>query len=276
LSNSGFDEGRNVAIVYAWADTDYVRLQELATDLVRRQVAVIAATNGIPSVAAAKKATSTIPIVFYVGVDPVAFGVVASLNRPDANVTGVTGLGTELGPKRLEMLHELRPTATAFALLVNPNNAAALTQSGEVQAAAQRLGVKVAVLNASNDQGMNDAFAAVTQSGAAGLVVGADGFFNSRFEQIAAFGLRRKVPVIYQYRGFAAAGGLMSYGGSITDQYRLVGEYTGRILKGEKPADLPVQQSTKIELIINTKTADALGLSMPITLLGRADEVIEQ
>jgi len=275
LGQAGYVEGSNVAIEYRWADTQYDRLPELAADLVRRQVAVIAAMNGSPAALAAKTATSSIPIVFYVGVDPVAFGIVASLNRPDGNITGVTGLGTDLGPKRLELLHELLPTATAFGFLVNPANSASVTQSQLLQAAGNALSLKVNVLHARTDREIENAFASLAQSGAGGLVIGADGFFNSRFQQFGALSLRYAIPTIYQYRAFAAAGGLMSYGGSITEQYKLVGAYAGRILKGEKPGDLPVQQSTKVELIINIKTAEALGLTIPVLLRIRADEVIE-
>jgi putative ABC transport system substrate-binding protein len=275
LAEKGFVEGQNVEIDYRWAEAQYARLPELAADLVAHRVSVIAATNGIPTVLAAKAATTKIPIVFFVGVDPVAFGLVASLNRPGGNVTGVTGLGTELGAKRLEFLHVLRPGASLFGLLINPANAAAPTQSRELQAAASTLGLRLEVLHASADRGLEEAFATLAQMGAGGVVLGADGFINSRFGQIAGLALRYSLPTVYQYRGFAAAGGLMSYGGSITEAYRLVGVYTGRIIQGESAAELPVQQSTKVELIINLKTAKALGLDVPATLLARADEVIE-
>jgi putative tryptophan/tyrosine transport system substrate-binding protein len=275
LGEIGYVDARNVKIEYRWAETHYDRLPELAADLVRRQVAVIAATNGIPAALAAKAATTTIPIVFYVGVDPVAFGIVASLSRPGGNITGVTGLGTDLGAKRLQLLHSLRPTATLFAVLVNPGNSASVTQSRGVQAAASTLGLQLHVAHASTDRDLETVFSTLAKLGAAGLVIGADGFFNSRFELFASLALRYAVPTIYQYRGFVAAGGLLSYGGSIEDQYRIVGGYVGRILKGEKPADLPVQQSTTVELKINLKTAKALGLTVPETLLATADEVIE-
>ena len=275
LAEEGYVEGRNVAIEYRWAEAQYDRLPELAADLVGRKVAVIAATNGIPAALAAKAATTRIPIVFFVGVDPVEFGIVPNLNRPGGNITGVTGLGTELGPKRLEILNVLRPAAKLFAVLVNPLNAAAVTQARELEAAAKTLGLRVEVQRASTDHDLETGFAALAQMGAGGVVIGADGFMNSRIDQIAALALRYSIPTVYQYRGFVAAGGLMSYGGSISEAYRLAGTYTGRILKGEKPADLPVKRSTKVELFINLKTAKALGLDVPPTLLARADEVIE-
>jgi putative tryptophan/tyrosine transport system substrate-binding protein len=275
LAESGYVEGQNVAIEYRWASAQYDRLPVLAADLVSRKVAVIAAMNGVPTALAAKAATATVPIVFFVGVDPVAFRIVESLNRPGGNITGVTGLGTELGPKRLEMLNALRPAATLFAMLVNPSNAAAVTQSRDVQMAASALGLRLEVQHASTDRDLEAAFTALAQIGVGGVVIGADGFMNSRTDQIAALGLRHLIPTVYQYRGFVAAGGLMSYGGSITASYRLVGGYAGRVLKGEKPGDLPVQRSTKVELFINLKTARALGLDVPPSILARADEVIE-
>jgi putative ABC transport system substrate-binding protein len=275
LNEAGYVDGRNVTIEYRWANGRYDRLPALAADLVGRQVAIIAATNGIPAALAAKAATTTTPIVFYVGVDPVAFGIVASLNRPGGNVTGVTGLGTELGPKRLELLHALRPTSRVFAALVNPSNSASVTQSKDLQAAASALGLQLQILHANTDQDLDMAFETLVQIGAGGVIIGADGFMNSRFEQIAALAIRHAVPAIYQYRGFVAAGGIMSYGGSIIEAYRLVGVYTGRILKGETPADLPVQQTTRVEFFINLKTAKTLGLAVPEALLATADEVIE-
>ena len=275
LSQSGYVEGGNVAIEYRWADGQYDRLPALVADLIRRQATVIAANSPAP-VMAAKAATTTIPIVFATGYDPVAAGLVASLARPGGNLTGVTSLTAEVGPKRVELLHELVPTATSIALLVNP--AAGLLRETiltDLQAAARKLGLKFHVLHASTVRDFDAVFATLAQLRAGGLVIGSDPFFNSQSEQLATLSIRHAVPAIYQYREFAAAGGLMSYGGSLTEMYRQVGVHTSRILKGERPADLPVKQSTKVELIINLKTAKALGLTVPLPLLGRADEVIE-
>jgi putative ABC transport system substrate-binding protein len=247
----------------------------MAAELVRREVSVIIADNS-PAALAAKAATTKIPIVFYIGLDPVALGLVASLSRPGGNVTGVTGINQELGAKRLELLHELLPTATVFATIVNPGNpSAADTASRELGGAAQKLGVQLHVLRASSERDFGAVFGAIAQMRAGGLVIGGDSLFNGRTEQLATLALRYAIPTIYQYRDFAEAGGLMSYGGSFADWYRLIGSYVGRILKGEKPSDLPVQQSTKVELIINLKTAKALRLTIPLTLRGRADEVVE-
>jgi len=274
LKETGYVEGQNVTIEYRWAYNEYDRLPALAADLVRRQVTVIAAI-GSPSAPAAKATTTTIPIVFIIGFDPVEVGLVTSLNRPGGNLTGVTVLGVELGSKRLELLHELAPSANIVAALVNPNTPAAETQSTDLHTAARTLGLKLQVLHARTEPDFDTVFATLLQLGASGLVVGNDTFFSTRSEQLAALALRHGVPTIFQYRQFVEAGGLMSYGGDLADNYRLTGVYTGRVLKGEKPADLPVIQSTKVELIINLKTARALGLAVPLSLLGRADEVIE-
>jgi putative ABC transport system substrate-binding protein len=276
LRETGYVEGRNVAIEYRWAEGRNDRLPALAAELVRRQVTVIAAPGSTPAALATKSATTTIPIVFAIAADPVGLGLVASLARPGGNFTGVVTLNVEIAPKRLELLHELFPAATSFALLVNPTSPAlAEPVSKEVQTAARALGIKLHVLNASSEPEFDAVFATATQLQADGLVIGPDTFFNSRIEQLAALTVRHALPAVYQWREFTAAGGLLSYGSSITDVYRQAGVYTGRILKGEKPADLPVQQATKVELFINLKTAKALGLTMPTALLVRADEVIE-
>lgn len=276
LSETGYVEGRNVGIEYRWAEGQIDRLPALAADLVRRQVRVIATPESTPGAFAAKAATTTIPIVFSVGVDPVAVGLVASLNRPGGNLTGVTNLNAEILPKRLELMHELVPTATTIALLVNPSNPlVAETESRDAQTAARTLGLQLHVLHASTDRDFDTVFASLAQMRAVALVINTDVFFNSRSEQLAALALRHTVPAIFQYREFVASGGLMSYGTSTTDVFRQVGIYTSRLLRGESPADLPVQQVTKIELIINLKTARTLGLTVPLSLLGRADEVIE-
>jgi putative tryptophan/tyrosine transport system substrate-binding protein len=276
LGESGYEDGRNVAIEYRWAEGQNDRLPAMAADLVRRQVAVIAATS-TPAALAAKAATTTIPIVFETGGDPVQLGLVPSLNRPGGNVTGVTQTNQEVTPKRLELLHELLPTARVMALLVNPADpAVAETQTKDALSAAQTLGLELHVLNASTERDFDVALANVIQLRAGGLVIATDAFFTSRSgEQLAALAVRHAVPAAYKGREFAAAGGLLSYGSDIADSYRLTGIYTGRILKGDMAADLPVQQATKIELIINLKTAKALGITFPLSLLGRADEVIE-
>jgi ABC-type uncharacterized transport system substrate-binding protein len=276
LSEAGYVEGRNVAVEYRWAHNHNDRLPALAADLVRRQVTVIAAPGSTPAALAAQGATATLPVVFFTASDPVAVGLVPNLARPGGNITGAITLGLEVGPKRLELLHELVPAATTMALLVNPASPAlSEVTKRDLQAAARAVGLNIHVLHASNEHDFDTVFATVTRLRAGGLVIGPDALFSSRSEPLAALSLRHAVPAIYQFREFAAAGGLMSYGGSFTDGFRLVGAYTGRILKGEKPADLPVQQSTKVELIINLKTANALGLTVPPTLLARADEVIE-
>jgi len=273
LSQAGYVGGRNVAIEYRWAEGDYDRLPALAADLVARQLAVIVADG--PSALPTKSATTTIPIVFYTAADPVAIGLVASLSRPGGYVTGVTSQGIHIGVKRLELLHELLPAATVISLLVNPTqrrNTEVLSRDG--QAAARALGLQLHVLQASSERDFDTVFADLTRLQARGLAIGPDAFFASRTQQLAELALRHAVPAVFQDE-FAAIGGLMSYGGSFTDVFHRVGTYVGRILSGAKPMDLPVQQSTKIELIINLKTAKALGLEMPPTLLARADEVIE-
>src|SRR5262245_25908484 len=275
LNKSGYVEGRNVAVEYHWAEGQYDRLPALVADLVRRQVIVIAATS-TPAAITAKAATTTIPIVFTTSSDPVQLGLVASLSRPGGNLTGATTLAIEVTPKRLEILHELLPTSKLFALLVNPTNPYADILSRNQQAAARTLGLQLHILHASTEHDFDTVFATLVQLRADGLVIGGvEIFFDSRRGRLAALALRHSIPTIYQGREFAAAGGLMGYGGSTVDSYRVAGLYTGRILKGEKPADLPVVQSTKVELILNLKTAKGLGLTVPDTLLARADEVIE-
>jgi putative ABC transport system substrate-binding protein len=275
LKETGYIEGQNVTIEYRWAQGRYDRLPAMAADLVRRRVAVIAANT--PAAPAAKAATTTIPIVIATSTDPVAMGLVASLNRPGGNVTGVATLGVELGQKELELLREVVPKATVMALLVNPTNPeVAETQSRDLQAAARSLGLKLHVLHASTERDFDTVFAAVVQLQASGLVIGAaDPLFIGGTEQLAALALRHAVPAIFQYREFAAAGGLMSYGASVTDLYRQAGLYAGRILKGEKSTDLPVMQSTKFEFVLNLKTAKTLGLTVPLIMQMTADEVIE-
>ena len=275
LKEAGFVDGQSVATEYRWADNQNDRLPALAADLIRRQVAVIVAA-GIPAALAAKAATTTIPIAFEVGADPIEAGLVASLNRPGGNLTGVTTVNVELAPKRLELVHEVLPTTRSIALLVNPTspfNAERL--STDTQIAARTLGLQLYVLHASTESDFDTVFASLVQMRAGALVINNDAFFLNRIEQLAALTVRHSVPTISAYREFTTAGGLMSYGGSLTDAYRLTGVYAGRILKGDKPADLPIQQATKVELYINQKTAKALGLTMPQALLSRADDVIE-
>jgi putative ABC transport system substrate-binding protein len=275
LSETGYLEGQNVAIEYRWAEGRIDRLPTLVADLVHRQVAVIAATT-TPASLAARAATTTIPIVFETSADPVKLGLVASLNRPGGNVTGVTQTNAETMPKRLELLHELLPSVRVMALLVNPTDPVlAETAENAVAAAARTVGLELRVLHVSAERDFDTVFAKLPQLQAGGLVIGADVLFTSHIEQLAALTVRHSVPAAYQWRQFAAAGGLLSYGSDVTDAYRLVGIYVGRILKGEKPADLPVQQASKVELYINLKTAKALGITVPIPVLGRADEVIE-
>ena len=275
LKEAGYVEGQNVAIEYRWAEGQNNRLPVLAAELVKRQPVVIVAGGGTPAALAAKVATATIPIVFAVAVDPVKIGLVASLNRPGGNLTGITNLNVDIGPKRLELVRELIPTATIIAVLVNPTSPIAEPFSRAMQATAHTLGLQVHVLQASTEHDFDRVFADLVRLRAGALVISPDVFFNTRSEQLAALSLRHAVPAIYQYPQFAAAGGLISYGSDETEYYRLIGAYAGRILKGEKPGDLPVVQSTKVELILNLKTAKALGLNVPNTLIGRADEVIE-
>jgi ABC-type uncharacterized transport system substrate-binding protein len=276
LKAAGYVEGQNVQIEYRWAEGHNDRLPALAAELVHRQVTVIAAAGGTPSAIAAKAATATIPIAFGVAVDPVEVGLVASLSRPGGNLTGVTNLNAEVGPKRLELLHELLPAATSLGVLVDPTSptlAEAFLRN--LQPAADALGVHLHVLHASTESDLETVFANLVQLRASGLIIGPGSFFAGRGKQLGAVSLRHAMPTVFQYREFVAAGGLMSYGSDETEYYRLVGIYVGRILKGEKPGDLPVQQATKVELIINLKTVRALGLTIPLSLVGRADEVIE-
>jgi ABC-type uncharacterized transport system substrate-binding protein len=272
LKEEGYIEGQNVAIEYRWAEDHDDRLPALAAELVHRPVTVIAA-GGSPSSVAAKAATATIPIVFETASDPVTLGLVASLNRPGGNLTGVTNLNVEVGQKRLELLREMLPAATTIAVLVNPSAPAVTEQFLRgLQAAAPALGMQLRVLNASTERDFDAVFAALR---ADALVIGPYLFFNSRMEQLGALSLRHAVPAIFTYRPFVAAGGLISYGANEAESYRLVGIYTGKILKGANPGDLPVQRSTKVELMINLKTAKTLGIAVPLTLSGRADELIE-
>jgi putative ABC transport system substrate-binding protein len=274
LKEAGYIEGQNVAIEYRWAEGHYDRLPDMAADLVRRQVSLIVANT--PANLVAKTATSTIPIVFTTGTDPVQQGLVPNLRQPGGNLTGVSQLNAQLGPKRLELARELMPAATAVAFLLNPSDPPrAETVLKEVQAAATLLGLQLHILRAGTEAEIDAAFAGFAGLKAGVMVIGADAFFSAKSQLFAEVSLRYAVPAIYQNNEFANAGGLMSYGGSATDAYHLAGVYTGRILKGEKPADLPVQQSTKVELIVNLKTAKALGITVPLSILGRADRIIE-
>jgi putative ABC transport system substrate-binding protein len=274
LSETGYVEGQNVTIEYRWAEGHYDRLPALAVDLVGRKVDVIA-TVAIPSARAAKNATSTIPIVFMVGTDPVGDGLIASLARPGGNLTGVGFLNVELMPKRLELVSELVTQARVVALLVNPNNPLTEPMIRDVQEAARAKGLQLSVLEAGSEAEIDAAFATLVQLHAGALVVGADPFFTDRREQLVALASRHAVPAIYPWRESVAEGGLISYGTSLTGSHRQLGTYAGKILKGAKPADLPVEQPTRFELVVNLKTANALGLTVPPSILSRADEVIE-
>jgi putative tryptophan/tyrosine transport system substrate-binding protein len=275
LGEAGYVDGRNVVIEYRWAENRIDQLPALVADLAHRQVAVIAATT-TPAALAAKAGTTTIPIVFETAADPVKIGLVANLNRPTGNLTGVTQTNVETTPKRLEFLHELLPTARVMALLINPTDPAlAEPATSMALAAAHTLGLELHVLNASTERDFDGVFEKLTELRVGGLVVAADVLFTSHIEQLALLTVRHAVPAAYQWREFTVAGGLLSYGADLTDSYHQVGIYAGRILKGDKPADLPVQQATKVELYINLKTAKALGISVPIPVLGRANELIE-
>ena len=274
LSETGYVEGQNVVIEYRWAEGRYDRLPALAAALVARKVDLIAAFGGIPAALAAKTATSTIPIVFSVG-DPVDLGLVANLARPGGNLTGVSTMAPELSPKRFELLSELVPQAGVIALLVNPNNSNTARISGDMQEAARAKGVRLHILKAGSESEIDAAFATLVQLHAGALVIGGDPFFGGQREQLVTLAARHGVPAIYQWREFAEAGGLISYGSSLAASFRQVGIYAGKILKGAKPADLPVEQPTTFELVVNLKTAKALGLTVPPSILARADEVIE-
>jgi len=275
LSELGYIEGKTVLVEYRWAEGDNARLPGLAADLVQQHVALIVAFSGAPSALAAKAATGAVPILFGVGIDPVAYGLVASLNRPGGNLTGVTSLFDEVAPKRLALLHELIPAVTSVGLLLNPTNPNAELQAKDMHQATRQLGLQLEVLYAKSEVDLDAVFAKMIQEHVGALLIGGDGFLESRRGRIAALAMRNVIPTISFERGFPVMGGLMSYGGSFADTYHLLGVYAGRVLKGERPADLPVQRSTKIELVINLKTAKVLGLDVPPTLLARADEVIE-
>jgi len=275
LKEVGYVEHQNVAMEYRWADSQYDRLPALAADLVSRRVAVIVPIGGAPATLAAKAATSTIPIVFNLGADPIELGLVTNLNRPGGNITGIAMMIVEIETKRLELLHELAPASTSLAILLNPSNAQAQTQERDAQRAARVIGRQVLVLKAGTEHEIEMAFAALVRERAGGLLVGGDPFFTSQVTLFVVLTARHAIPTIYPWRSHVDAGGLMSYGTSVLDAYRQTGVYTGRVLKGEKPGDLPIAQPTKFELIINLKTARAVGIAIPPTLLARADEVIE-
>ena len=275
LGETGYVVGKNASIEYRWAEGQRDRLQALAAGLVDRRVAVIVAVQGSASAIAAKDATTTIPIVFATGGDPVKLGLVASLNNPRGNITGISFLLNALGAKRLELLHTLLPDAKVIGLLTNPNNPNSKSEVTDMQSAARSLRIQLVIESASNEVEIDSAFVIFARQSVNGFINTADVYFNSRYQQIVALAARYGIPAIYHSTDFSNAGGLMSYGTSISDAHRLAGVYAGRILRGEKPADLPVQESVKVELIINLKTAEALGITFPLPLLGRADEVIE-
>jgi putative ABC transport system substrate-binding protein len=274
LKETGYVVGQNVAVDYRYAENQYDRLPVLAADLVRRHPAVIVA-SGTEATLAAKAATTTIPIVFGAGTDPVALGLVASLNRPGANLTGITGLSAELAPKQLQLLHELIPNAVRFGILADPASPATPSFIADLQMGARSLGMQLVIASARTDGDLEPAFATFSQQGVGAVLVGVSNVYSRRMEQLAALAVGHALPAIFPWREYALAGGLMSYGTSLGYSYHQVGLYTGRILKGEKPADLPVQRVTKIDLIINLKTAKALALTIPETLLATADEVIQ-
>ena len=275
LAETGYIEGRNVGIEFRWADGDYQKLPALAADLAARQVAVMVAPGGAPNALAAKLATTTIPIVFEMGGDPVALGIVPSLSQPGGNLTGVSSLSVEVGPKRLESLHEVIPTASVFAVAVNPTSPTANSQLEILKRTADALGLRLHVLHASAEQEFEQLFTRSPELGAGGLVFTSDPVFAFRSQQLAALAIRHRVPAITQSRDFPLAGGLMSYGGDFVQSHRQAGVYAGRVLKGEKPSDLPIQLVTRVEFFINLKTARSLGLTVPTPFLARADEVIE-
>ena len=276
LGELGFVEGQNLSIEYRWAQGRNERLPSMASDLVRQQVKVIIAPGSTPAALAAQAATKTIPIVFEIASDPVELGLVSGLNKPGGNVTGVTTLNLEIGPKRLELLHNLIPSASVIGLLINPTNPRLAEQNiKSLQSAGRTFGLEMRVLQASTEDEFDAVFEELKKIKAGGLLIAADPFFSSHVKQLAALSIRHAVPTVYQFREFAIAGGLLSYGTSFTQSFRTVGNYTGRILKGERPADLPVQQATAVELIINQRTAEALGVTVPQALISRADEVIE-